>query len=75
VRVREVTLHRDGHNVDGVRVRAHGRKFACRLGQPLPAGSHEEAAVELHEPAERTAPGQLACLYAGDLLIGHATVA
>ncbi len=75
VRVREVTLHRDGRDVDGVRVRAHGRKFACRLADDLVAGRHQQAAVELHEPAERTAPGQLACLYAGDLLVGHATVA
>jgi tRNA-specific 2-thiouridylase len=75
VRVREVTLHRDGRDVDGVRVRAHGRKFACRLARDLAAGRHEQAAVELQEPAERTAPGQLACLYAGDLLIGHGTIA
>ncbi len=75
VRMREVTLHRDGRDVDGVRVRAHGRKFACRLADALAAGCHEQAAVELREPAERTAPGQLACLYAGDLLIGHGTIA
>ncbi|HEX5851613.1 MAG TPA: tRNA 2-thiouridine(34) synthase MnmA [Solirubrobacteraceae bacterium] len=75
VRVREVTLHRDGRSVDGVRVRAHGRKFACRLARDLGAGRHEHAGIELQEPAERTAPGQLACLYAGDLVIGHATIA
>src|SRR6202044_342955 len=32
VTVREVTLHRDASCVDGVRVRAHGRRFASRLG-------------------------------------------
>jgi tRNA U34 2-thiouridine synthase MnmA/TrmU len=26
-------------------------------------------------PAERTAPGQLACLYSGDLLVGRGTIA
>jgi tRNA U34 2-thiouridine synthase MnmA/TrmU len=31
--------------------------------------------VELGEPAERTAPGQLACLYAGELVVGHGTIA
>jgi tRNA U34 2-thiouridine synthase MnmA/TrmU len=31
--------------------------------------------VELDEPAERTAPGQLACLYAGELLVGYGTIA
>jgi tRNA U34 2-thiouridine synthase MnmA/TrmU len=31
--------------------------------------------IELDEPAERTAPGQIACLYAGDVVVGHGTVA
>jgi tRNA-specific 2-thiouridylase len=75
MRVRELTLHRDGRDVDGVRVRAHGRRFDCRLSQQLGAGRHEHAGIELSEPAERTAPGQLACLYAGDLVVGHATIA
>jgi tRNA-uridine 2-sulfurtransferase len=75
VRVRELTLHREGQTVDGVRVRAHGRRFDCRLSQDLGVGHHEHAAVELREPAERTAPGQLACLYAGDLVVGYATIA
>jgi tRNA U34 2-thiouridine synthase MnmA/TrmU len=29
----------------------------------------------LRAPAERTAPGQLACLYAGDVVVGHGTIA
>ena len=73
--VRELTLHRHGGCVDGVRVRSHGRTFACSLSSELDAGSHPRACVELAEPAERTAPGQLACLYAGELLVGHGTVA
>jgi tRNA-specific 2-thiouridylase len=75
VRVSEVTLHRSGRSVDGVRVRAHGRRFACRLAEDLAPGRHLHAGVELAEPAERTAPGQLACLYAGDLVVGHGTIA
>jgi tRNA-specific 2-thiouridylase len=75
VSVREATLHRDGGCVDGVRVRAHGRRFACRLAGEAPAGRHQRLALELHEPAERTAPGQIACLYAGDLVVGYGTVA
>ncbi|MGO9322628.1 MAG: tRNA 2-thiouridine(34) synthase MnmA [Solirubrobacteraceae bacterium] len=74
VPVSEATLHRDGRCVDGVRVRAHGRRFACRLpGEPR-AGHHRRLAIELHEPAERTAPGQLACLYAGDVVVGHGII-
>ncbi len=73
--VREATLHRDGGCVDGVRVRAHGRRFACRLPGVVRAGAHERLAIELEESAERTAPGQLACLYAGQLVVGHGTIA
>jgi tRNA-specific 2-thiouridylase len=75
LRVRDATLHRDGRCVDGVRVRAHGRRLDCRVsGEPRP-GRHAELHVELAQPAERTAPGQLACLYAGASVVGYATVA
>jgi tRNA-specific 2-thiouridylase len=71
----DVTLHRDGACVDSVRIRAHGRRFACRLrGRPR-SGKHDSGYVELDAPAERTAPGQLACLYAGDVVAGHGTIA
>jgi tRNA-specific 2-thiouridylase len=72
--VREVTLHRDGGRVDGVRVRSHGRRFACRLAEDVSAGRHAHVNVELDEPAERTAPGQIACLYSGDLVVGYGTI-
>ena len=75
VRVREVTLHRDGGCVDGVKVRSRGRRLECRLAGEAGAGRHEHVSVELKEPAERTAPGQFACLYAGDVIVGHGTVA
>ena len=75
VRVRDLTLRRRGALVDGVRLRAHGRMLGCRLRDDLRPGSHARAALELTEPAERTAPGQLACMYAGDVVVGHATVA
>jgi tRNA-uridine 2-sulfurtransferase len=73
--VREATLHRDGACVDGVRVRSHGRRFACRLPGDPGAGRHARVSVELQEPAERTAPGQLACMYAGDVVVGYGTIA
>jgi tRNA-specific 2-thiouridylase len=73
--VRELTLHRHGGCVDGVRVRSHGRRFACRLPRGLDAGRHARASIELVQPAERTAPGQLACLYAGELVVGYGTIA
>jgi tRNA U34 2-thiouridine synthase MnmA/TrmU len=73
--VREVTLHRSGRCVDGVRVRAHGRTLGCRVVGEHGAGSHPRMRIELQEPAERTAPGQIACLYAGDVVVGHGTIA
>ncbi len=73
--LQDVTLHRDGSDVDGVRIRAHGRLRPGHLSQHLRHGCHESATLELAEPGERTAPGQIACLYRGDVVVGHATIA
>jgi tRNA-specific 2-thiouridylase len=75
VAVREATLHRGGGCVDGVRVRSHGRRYACRIPGELAPGRHARLAIELVDPAERTAPGQIACLYSGDVVVGHGTIA
>jgi tRNA-specific 2-thiouridylase len=75
LRVDGVTLRRSARAIDGVRVRAHGRKHACRVAGDLGAGSHESVAIELARPAERTAPGQVACLYSDELIVGYGTVA
>ena len=72
--VRELTLHRPADCVDGVRVRSHGRRFPCRIERDLRAGRHASVSIALAEPAERTAPGQLACLYAGDVVVGYGTI-
>jgi tRNA-specific 2-thiouridylase len=74
VAVCDLTLHRHARSVDGLRLRAHGRTHRCRLAGDLGAGRHESAHVQLEEPAERTAPGQLACLYAADVVVGHGTI-
>jgi tRNA-uridine 2-sulfurtransferase len=74
VGVREVTLRRHGSQVDAVKVRSRGKRLACRtVGEP-PAGHHKRLDLGLIEPHERTAPGQHACLYSGDLIIGHGTI-
>ncbi len=73
--VREIVLHRPAGEVDGVRLRAHGRRLDCRLPGDLQAGRHARGAIELLAAAERTAPGQLACLYAGERVVGHGTIA
>jgi tRNA-specific 2-thiouridylase len=75
VELRDVSLRREGGRVDSVRMRSHGRRLACRLSQGLPPGRHASAEIELERPAERTAPGQIACMYSGDLVVGYATIA
>ncbi len=75
VAVRDVTLRRAGARVDGVKIRSRGRRHACRLLAAPGPGRHAGVEVELEEPIERTAPGQIACLYAGDVILGYGTVA
>jgi tRNA-uridine 2-sulfurtransferase len=75
VSVRGVTLHRDGACVDQVKVRYRGARLPCRIqGSPC-AGAHEQVELQMLEQIERTAPGQVACLYAGDVIVGHGTIA
>jgi tRNA U34 2-thiouridine synthase MnmA/TrmU len=57
--------------VDSVRLRYHSPKRTCRV-EPGVGG---EALITLDEPADRVAPGQVACLMDGDLVVGHGTIA
>jgi tRNA-uridine 2-sulfurtransferase len=75
VRVRDVTLHRDGECVDAVKVRYRGARMACRIEGFLGSGVHERVELRMLNSIERTAPGQIACLYAGDVIVGHGTIA
>jgi tRNA-specific 2-thiouridylase len=74
VRVRDVTLHRDAGCVDIVKVRYRGRRLPCRVEDPPGAGAHASIEVRILEEVERTAPGQVACLYAGETIVGHGTI-
>jgi tRNA-specific 2-thiouridylase len=74
VAVRDATLHRPGGRVDRVRLRYHAKALGCEL-PAVAAGTHDELAVELDEPAYGVAPGQTACLLDGDLVVGRATIA
>jgi tRNA-specific 2-thiouridylase len=75
VAVRDVTLRRPGDGVDGIRIRSRGRRYSCHLSGDRAPGHHCGVEVELAEAIERTAPGQMACLYAGDVIVGYGTVA
>lgn len=74
VSVRDVTLHRPGASVDSVKLRYRGRRLPCHVEGALGAGSHEAVHVRFTAACERTAAGQVACLYAGDALVGHGTI-
>ncbi len=74
VSVRDVTLHRDGARVDGLKVRYRGRRVPCRIEGVPRVGAHARVEVLTVDPIERTAPGQMACLYAGDEIVGHGTI-
>jgi tRNA-specific 2-thiouridylase len=66
VSLREVHLHRPAEEVEAVRLRYRSRPVACRL---------EGDVVELAEPFDGAAPGQAAVFLAGDVVLGHATIA
>lgn len=72
IRLRGARLHRDPARVDAVRLRYHSPLRACRV-QSL--GHDGEATLALSEPAEAVAPGQVACLMDGELVVGHGTIA
>jgi tRNA-specific 2-thiouridylase len=68
VALEDVLLHRPPDSVDSVRLRYRSASVPCRA---------EEGGSELHlgRPAEAVAPGQLACLMSGDLVVGCGTIA
>ena len=74
VAVRGVRLHRPGDRVDRVKLRYRSAPVAARLLEPLGAGTHRAGRLVLEEAVHGVAPGQLACLMDGDVVIGWATI-
>ena len=74
VRIRGARLHRGAERVNAVRLRYHSPKRRCTL-ELAPGGAEGDALIALDEPADGAAPGQLACLLAGDVVVGHGTIA
>jgi tRNA U34 2-thiouridine synthase MnmA/TrmU len=64
-------MHRAPEGVGSVRLRYGSAAIACRAAA-APDGAVE---LELERPAEAVAPGQLACLMAGDRVTGFGTIA
>jgi len=77
VHVRAARLHRAGVRVDRVKLRYRSRPLECRLAGAgeLGPGRHAALELELAEAVDGAAPGQLACLMDGDLVVGWGTIA
>jgi tRNA-specific 2-thiouridylase len=71
IRIRGARLHRGADRVDRVRLRYHSPARECRVEVD---GNPREAVVALAEPVDGAAPGQVACLLDGDLVVGHGTI-
>ncbi len=75
VAVRGARLHRHAERVDRVKLRYRSRPLDARVAdEPPPAGNHKRLSIELGEVASAVAPGQLACLMDGDLIVGWGTI-
>jgi tRNA-specific 2-thiouridylase len=76
VHVRGARLHRHGAHVDRVKLRYRSHPLPARLREAPPAGRHPRLTLDLAEPAEGgAAPGQVACLMQGDVVVGWGTIA
>ena len=71
VQVRGARLHRPSDEVDAVRLRYRSRPLPCTV-EPNGSG---RVTLHLHEPVDGAAPGQTACLYSGDVVVGSGTIA
>jgi tRNA-specific 2-thiouridylase len=75
VLIRAARLHRPGSTVDRVKLRYRARPLAARIDGDAGAGRHRALTLVLDEPAGGAAPGQLACLMDGELIVGWGTIA
>jgi tRNA-specific 2-thiouridylase len=73
--VRDVVLYRDAADVDAVKLRYRSEPVACRVTAPLKSGRYPRIGLILTETFHAAAPGQVACLLAGDLVVGHGLIA
>jgi len=79
VLVRGGRLYRDGARVDRVKLRYRTKPLPARLAGAdagaLAAGMHRTLEIELGEPVDGAAPGQMACLMDGETIVGWGTIA
>jgi tRNA-specific 2-thiouridylase len=75
ITLRDVRLHRPGARVDRVKLRYRSKPLRAVLTGDVGPGKHGTLGVELGEPVYGAAPGQLACLMDGDVIVGFGTIA
>ena len=75
VAIRGVRLLRDGARVDRVKLRYRTKPLPARLAGDPGAGVHRALEIELAEPVDGAAPGQMACLMDGEVIVGWGTIA
>jgi len=76
VLVRGARLLRAGDRVDRVKLRYRAEALRGRVaGAPLAPGRHGRLTLDLEDAADGAAPGQLACLMDGELVVGWGTIA
>jgi tRNA-specific 2-thiouridylase len=75
VTIRAARLHRGAGRVDLVKLRYRSSPLPGRVVGDQPAGEHGRLTIELNEPVDGAAPGQLACLMDGDVIVGWGTIA
>lgn len=75
VRVVGASLLRGGGEVTHVKLRYRNRPLPCTLAGEAEAGRHRELWLNLGQPVDGAAPGQVACLLRGDTVVGWGTIA
>ena len=72
--IRGVRLHRAGTRVNRVKLRYRQRPLRGHLVGSPAEGRHRALALQLDDTVDGAAPGQLACLMDGDLVVGWGTI-
>ncbi len=75
IAVRGARLHRSARRVDRVKLRYRSSPLPAHVLDDPPAGAHSHLTIKLSEPVDGAAPGQLACLMDGDVIVGWGTIA
>jgi tRNA-specific 2-thiouridylase len=71
VDVRAARLHREAERIDRVKLRYHSEAIPARVAGDPQGG---RLTIALDRPVDGAAPGQLACLLDGELVVGWGTI-